>query len=146
MQTLTDPIGRSFKVLRVSLLDRCNFACTYCVCEDGITSAIPRPVVLSSDELIDLIGRLHDVLHLQTIRLPGGEPLLYPDLPKLLTGIRQLGIHDIKMTTNGFLLAKDVTSLQDAGLRSINDALEALSKTSFVRITKRAGCKKVIEG
>ncbi|MBD1424397.1 GTP 3',8-cyclase MoaA [Sphingobacterium arenae] len=146
MQTLTDPIGRSFKVLRVSLLDRCNFACTYCVCEDGITSAIPRPVVLSSDELIDLIGRLHDVLHLQTIRLTGGEPLLYPDLPKLITGIRQLGIHDIKMTTNGFLLAKKVTSLQEAGLRSINVSLDALSETPFFRVTKRAGVKQVIEG
>lgn len=146
MHLLTDSIGRSFKVLRVSLLDRCNFACTYCVCEDGIPAATPRPVVLSSDELVDLIGRLHDVLHLQTIRLTGGEPLLYPDLPKLITGIRQLGIHDIKMTTNGFLLAKKVASLQEAGLRSINVSLDALSETSFYKVTKRAGLKQVLEG
>src|SRR5690606_15700142 len=106
MHTLTDHIGRSFKVLRVSLLDKCNFACTYCVCEDGGTTTTQRSSVLSSDELIDLIGRLHDLLDLQTVRLTGGEPLLYPDLTKLVMGIRQLGIHDIKMTTNGCLLAK----------------------------------------
>lgn len=146
MRTLTDPIGRSFNVLRVSLLDRCNFACTYCVCEDELNTTTPKSAVLSSDELIDLIGRLHHLLHLQTIRLTGGEPLLYPDLTKLTKGIRQLGIRDIKMTTNGFLLAKKVASLQEAGLRSINVSLDALSESSFYKVTKRAGLKQVLEG
>ncbi|MBD1429208.1 GTP 3',8-cyclase MoaA [Sphingobacterium litopenaei] len=146
MRTLTDPIGRSFNVLRVSLLDRCNFACTYCVCEDELNTTTPKSAVLSSDELIDLIGRLHHLLHLQTIRLTGGEPLLYPDLTKLTKGIRQLGIQDIRMTTNGFLLAKKVVALQQAGLRSINVSLDALSESSFYKVTKRTGLQQVVEG
>ena len=93
MHTLTDPIGRSFKVLRVSLLDRCNFACTYCVCEEEPQAAphmsMPRQVILSSDELLDLISRLHQLLQLRTIRVTGGAPLLYPDLPHRIQGIRR---------------------------------------------------------
>ncbi|MCC2598777.1 GTP 3',8-cyclase MoaA [Sphingobacterium sp. FBM7-1] len=150
MHTLTDPIGRSFKVLRVSLLDRCNFACTYCVCEEEPQAAphmsMPRQVILSSDELLDLISRLHQLLQLRTIRLTGGEPLLYPDLPQLIQGIRRLGISDIRMTTNGFLLAKKAAALREAGLRSINVSLDALSERAFLRVTKRAGLQQVLDG
>src|SRR5690606_6572480 len=87
-----------------------------------------------------------NLLDLQTIRLTGGEPLLYAELTALIKGIRALGIHDIKMTTNGFLLAKKAAALQQAGLRSINVSLDGLTEESFFRITKRRGLKQVLDG
>ncbi|PRD48966.1 GTP 3',8-cyclase MoaA [Sphingobacterium haloxyli] len=146
MNNLTDHIGRSFKVLRVSLLDRCNFACTYCVCDDDRTIKKPKKTQLSVHELSTLIGRLHDTLHLQTVRLTGGEPLLYTSLTELIASIRHAGIKDIKMTTNGLLLAQKAESLEKAGLRSVNVSLDALTENTFLQITRRKGVKRVIAG
>ncbi|WP_262248561.1 GTP 3',8-cyclase MoaA [Parapedobacter soli] len=143
---LKDNIGRSFRVLRVSLLDTCNFACTYCVCEDKPAAKGAEETILSVSELIGLIARLHQVLHLHTVRLTGGEPLLYPELPTLIAGIRSLGIRNIKMTTNGFLLARRVGELKRAGLQSINVSLDALDEGRFFRVTKRTGVARVVEG
>ena len=146
MTVLKDDIGRSFRVLRVSLLDTCNFACTYCVCEDQPIPEKAAKATLSVDELIGLIGHLHQTLDLQTVRLTGGEPLLYPELVGLIAGIRSLGVRNIKMTTNGFLLARKVEALKRAGLQSINVSLDALDERCFFRMTKRGGVERVIAG
>lgn len=139
-------MGRSFSVLRVSLLDTCNFACTYCVCEDQIAPGKTEEPTLSVYELLGLIGSLHQTLNLQTVRLTGGEPLLYPKLTELIAGIRSLGIRDIKMTTNGFLLARKLEALKRAGLQSINVSLDALDERCFFRMTKRTGVTRVVDG
>jgi Molybdenum cofactor biosynthesis enzyme len=146
MDKLKDPLGRSFRVLRVSLLDTCNFACTYCVCEDPLIPEKMAETTLSVGELIRLISNLHETLNLQTVRLTGGEPLLYPDLAALIAGIRSLGIRDIKMTTNGFLLARKIEALKRGGLRSINVSLDALDGERFFRMTRRMGVARVVEG
>ncbi|MEC3878222.1 GTP 3',8-cyclase MoaA [Parapedobacter sp. 10938] len=146
MALLKDDIGRSFRVLRVSLLDTCNFACTYCVCDDQHPTRKAQANTLSVHELTRLIGHLHRTLNLRAVRLTGGEPLLYADLVPLIEGIRSLGIRDIKMTTNGFLLARKVEALQRAGLQSINVSLDALDEQCFFRVTKRVGVERVIAG
>ncbi len=146
MDGLKDHIGRSFRVLRVSLLDACNFACTYCVCEDQPGSETTATSALSVGELSRLIGNLHQTLNLQTVRLTGGEPLLYADLVPLIQRVRSLGIHDIKLTTNGFLLKRKVEVLKHAGLRSVNVSLDALDEGCFFRMAKRVGVERVVAG
>ncbi len=145
MDRLKDYMGRSFRVLRVSLLDACNFACTYCVCDDQPIPEGIEKATLSVDQLTRLIGKLHQTLNLQTVRLTGGEPLLYPELPGLIAGIRSLGVRNIKMTTNGFLLARKAEALKRAGLQSINVSLDALDEGRFLRMTKRTGVARVVD-
>lgn len=146
MDRIEDHIGRSFRVLRVSLLDACNFACTYCVCEDQPVPKKAEKAALSVCELTRLIGSLHQILNLQTIRLTGGEPLLYPELTELIEGIRSLGSRDIRMTTNGFLLARKIEALKHAGLQSVNVSLDALDEACFFRMTGRSGAARVMAG
>jgi cyclic pyranopterin phosphate synthase len=101
---------------------------------------------LANGELLQIIARLHGLLGLQTIRLTGGEPLLYPKLHEIVQGIFDTGIEDIKLTTNGMLLDRQAKQLKDAGLRSINVSLDAVDENSFFRINRRDGLKKVLNG
>src|SRR5690606_27488736 len=101
---------------------------------------------LSVRQLTRLIGNLHQTLNLQAVRLTGGEPLLYADLVPLIEGVRSLGIRDIKMTTNGYLLERKIDALKCAGLQSINVSLDALDTGCFFRMTKRSGVERVMAG
>jgi cyclic pyranopterin phosphate synthase len=101
---------------------------------------------LSVPDLLTIIKRLHGQLGLRTIRLTGGEPLLYTGLTSLITGIREIGIPDIKLTTNGFLLERLAAPLKEAGMRSINVSLDAMEEDVFFRMSKRRGVERIIRG
>ncbi|MGZ5254037.1 MAG: GTP 3',8-cyclase MoaA [Flavitalea sp.] len=149
MSGIIDTYGRSFKVLRVSLLNRCNLGCVYCTENaDDLrhANAIAGKEYLENSALLNIISGLHTILDLQTIRLTGGEPLLYPKLHEIVKGIYDLGIEDIKLTTNGMLLDRQAAQLKEAGLGSINVSLDAVNEDSFFRINRRDGLKKVLSG
>ena len=149
MKEIIDIYGRTFRTLRVSLLQHCNMACVYCVSgeEEGMTASgsdAGRPLELS--ELLRMIGRLHQQLKLTDVRLTGGEPLLYAKLAPLISGIRELGIGSVKLTTNGFLLERQAALLKNAGLDAINVSLDAVDEAVFFRMTRRHSAGKVIRG
>jgi cyclic pyranopterin phosphate synthase len=146
MIELHDKYNRSFKTLRVSLLSTCNLGCIYCTMgsEDEITYD-HRPQTPATGFIKTITG-LHDQLALQTIRLTGGEPLLYRELEAVIKGIRELGIDDIRITTNGFLLERTALKLKQAGLRSVNVSLDAMDADTFFRMTRRKQLQRTLKG
>jgi cyclic pyranopterin phosphate synthase len=103
-------------------------------------------VALGAVELLEIIGRLHGELGLQTVRLTGGEPLLYSGLVGLVEGLRSMGIPRIKLTTNGVLLERKALGLRGAGLQSINVSLDAVDEAVFARMSRRNMLARVIGG
>src|SRR4030095_5252093 len=149
MISLSDGYSRTFRTLRVSLLSKCNFGCTYCTQETEAkdkNSEVMRSSELNFQELIGLISKLHRSLNLRTIRLTGGEPLLYPRLVALVQVLYSMGIPEVKLTTNGFLLHRYARILKMAGLQNINVSLDALDEEVFLLISKRSQLQKVLEG
>ncbi|MDP4217777.1 MAG: GTP 3',8-cyclase MoaA [Bacteroidota bacterium] len=151
MTEIGDEYGRTFRTLRVSLLSRCNLGCVYCV--DGDGSAVPQvqSAAVSQDHLdlpalLQIMQRLQGLLQLTTVRLTGGEPLIYPDLIGLIAGIRSMGIGEIKLTTNGVLLKRLAAPMQQAGMRSINVSLDAIDEELFFRMSRRRSVKRIVEG
>jgi cyclic pyranopterin phosphate synthase len=146
MKVLNDPYGRKFKTLRVSLLNTCNLNCFYCTMgseEDVVFDHRPQK---SAAFFTVIISRLHENLDLETIRLTGGEPLLYRELPQLISNLRSIGITKISMTSNGYLLARQAAALQSAGLKSINVSLDAMDEVSFYKMAKRKHLDRVLNG
>jgi len=149
MPMIRDQYGRSFRTLRVSLVSHCNLGCVYCVAGDETVKAAgasKNDGRLSVPSLLDTIGRLHTLLDLQTIRLTGGEPLLYTGLSELVRGIGDLGIPAIKLTTNAFLLHRLAGPLKEAGLTSINVSLDAVDEDIFYKMSRRHSVARVIQG
>ncbi|MEO6537756.1 MAG: GTP 3',8-cyclase MoaA [Ferruginibacter sp.] len=144
MQMIADKYGRSFKTLRVSLLSKCNLSCTYCTMGDE--TAEEETGHLSTPELLKIIKNLHESVGLQTIRLTGGEPLLYRNLLPVIAGIGEMGIHQIKITTNGFLLAKMAEPMKQAGMQSINVSLDAMDEDIFFLMSKRNNVQRILDG
>lgn len=141
---ITDTAGRAFKTLRVSLTDGCNLACTYCTTGKKIPSARNRE---DPDRLTEVILRLHARLGFHAIRFTGGEPLLYPDIIRVIANTREAAPEvRMKMTTNGYLLGKTAGALAEAGLREVNVSLDALDKNIFHQITRGGGPDKVLQG
>jgi cyclic pyranopterin phosphate synthase len=101
---------------------------------------------LPLEQLLGIIGQLHERLQLETIRLTGGEPLLYPHLEKVIEGVQQMGIPKIKLTTNAFLLERRAKALRQAGMQSINVSLDALDENVFFTMSRRNGVQKVLQG
>lgn len=132
MMQITDKLGRPIRDLRISVTDRCNFRCTYCMPKEifGDDYAfLPKQELLSFEELIR-IATQYAKLGVKKIRITGGEPLLRRDLPELIEGLNQIeGIEDIGLTTNGLLLKKHGQALYDAGLRRLNISLDGLDET-----------------
>ena len=148
MTGIRDKYGRTFRTLRVSLLQHCNLACVYCVSgEDELSRAdvAGDSRSLQADELLQMIRRLHQQLKLTNVRLTGGEPLLYPGLAPLIAGIRELGVRSV-MTTNGFLLERQAALLRKAGLEAINVSLDAVDEAVFFQMTRRHSAARVISG
>src|SRR5882757_3959873 len=144
---IKDIYGRTFRTLRVSLLNHCNLGCVYCVAEDEASPpAAPGHTAISVPALLAIIERLHGQLGLSTIRLTGGEPLLYKGLVELIAGIRAIGIRDIKLTTNGFLLERLAAPMKTAGMDSINVSLDAVDEEVFFRMSRRRGTDRIIRG
>jgi GTP 3',8-cyclase len=144
-EPLVDSWGREIRSLRVSVTDRCNFRCRYCMPAEGL-AWLPRPELLSFEEIHRLV-RLMAGMGVREVRLTGGEPLVRRDLPELvgmLAGIS--GIEDLSLTTNGVLLDRLAGALVAAGLRRVNVSLDSLSHTRFAEITRRDALDRVLRG
>ncbi|CAN5401878.1 GTP 3',8-cyclase MoaA [soil metagenome] len=142
--TLIDPFGRRIDYLRVSLTDRCNFRCVYCMPEAGYP-ALPKEEYLSVEETIRLV-RVAASLGMRKIRLTGGEPLLVKGLPDIVRAARAAGAEDISVTTNGHLLAEQAVPLAEAGVTRINISLDTLRPDRFAEIARRGSLATVMEG
>jgi cyclic pyranopterin phosphate synthase len=140
-----DALQRPMRDLRISVTDRCNFRCTYCMPFDEY-EWIERTEVLSYEEF-ERLSRLFLQLGVQKIRLTGGEPLLRKDLHQLIARLSTLdGLNDISLTTNGAFLSDQAKDLRAAGLRRINVSVDTLRPDRFRQITKRGSLDDVLEG
>jgi cyclic pyranopterin phosphate synthase len=141
---LIDTFGRVHNNLRISVTDRCNIRCVYCMPET--VQFLPRRELLTFEE-IARVARALVPLGVDKIRLTGGEPLVRRDLPDLVRMLAAIpGIADIGLTTNGLLLAPLARELWDAGLRRINVSLDTLDPARFEALTRRPGVEKVVAG
>jgi cyclic pyranopterin phosphate synthase len=143
---LTDSFGRVATDLRVSLTDRCNLRCTYCMPAEGL-DWLPRAELLTDDEIIRLVRIAVTRLGVTEIRFTGGEPLLRPGLPGLVARVAALRPRpEISLTTNGIGLARVAQSLRAAGLDRLNVSLDTLSPEVFKRLTRRDRLTDVLAG
>lgn len=142
---LRDTFGRLHDNLRISVTDRCNIRCFYCMPERDVEFA-PRREILSYEE-IERFVRIAVGLGITKVRLTGGEPLVRRDLPSLVRKLNAIpGITDLALTTNGVLLAGMAQPLYDAGLRRLNVHLDTLDRARFLHITRRDDLDRVLEG
>lgn len=140
-----DAYDRRIDYLRISLTDRCNLRCVYCMPELGM-KFMPRPELLTTDELL-LVVRAAARAGFRKIRLTGGEPTLRPDLVELVRAIKSVpGIEHMAMTTNGLRLAKLAQPLKDAGLDRVNISIDTLDPLKFRQITRGGRLEHVWEG
>jgi cyclic pyranopterin phosphate synthase len=145
VEPLTDSWGREIKSVRVSVTDKCNFRCTYCMPAEGL-EWLGRAEVLSFEEIARLVGVLAR-LGVDEVRLTGGEPLVRRDLPVLVRMLADTpGVRDLSLTTNGVLLDRLAQPLVDAGLRRINVSLDSLDHVRFAELTRRDALDKVLRG
>src|SRR6187200_1770692 len=146
---LVDPFGRVIGDLRISVTDRCNFRCTYCMPEEGMTW-LPRSEVLTFEEIERVAGLMVRRYGVESIRLTGGEPTVRARLPLLVSRLAALrGPHgpvDVAMTTNGATLRLLAPELRRAGLRRINISLDTLDRARFVQMTRRDELDHVLDG
>ncbi|MCS6829996.1 MAG: GTP 3',8-cyclase MoaA [bacterium] len=142
---MTDSFGRTIDYLRISVTDRCNFRCVYCMPEEGADIA-PKDWILRYEEIATIV-RVAAALGIRKVRLTGGEPLVRKDIVKLVQMVAQTpGIIEISMTTNGFLLSRYARELKEAGLSRVNISLDTLNPERFVRIARRGSLQQVLEG
>ena len=142
---LIDTFGRTHNNLRISVTDRCNIRCFYCMPENDV-QFMDRREILTFEE-IERFARIAAGLGVDKLRVTGGEPLVRKDLPRLIEKLIAIpGIHDLAMTTNGVLLAGQARSLYEAGLRRLNIHLDTLDRARFLEITRRDDLDKVLEG
>ena len=142
---LIDSFGRVHKDLRVSLTDKCNLRCTYCMPAEGV-EWLPSQHILNTNELNKLIKILCD-LGITEIRLTGGEPLLRPDILEIIENISKIESKpEISLTTNGIRLAPIAQQLFDAGLKRINISLDTLQADRFKLLSRRDGLNDVLKG
>ena len=140
VEQITDKLGRPIRDLRLSVTDRCNFRCDYCMPKEIFGDDfvfLPKDELLTFDEMVR-IAQVYTKIGVKKIRITGGEPLLRRDLDKLIYQLNQLeGVEDIGLTTNGLLLKKHGQKLYDAGLRRINVSLDAIDDAVFQAINNR---------
>src|SRR3954470_3693754 len=137
MNPVSDQLGRSLTDLRVSVTDRCNFRCRYCMPREHFDQEhryLPRSDILSFEEIARVVSSLVP-LGLRKVRLTGGEPLLRSELHKLVALLRRDSELDIALTSNGSLLAKQAPALSGAGLNRLTVSLDSLAPDVFARMT-----------
>ena len=145
MEPLVDSWGREIRSLRVSVTDKCNFRCRYCMPAEGL-EWLPREEVLSFEEIARLV-RVFSAMGVDEVRLTGGEPLVRRDLPVLVSFLAEIpGVRDLSLTTNGVLLDRLAGPLVEAGLRRLNVSLDSLSHVRFAEITRRDALDRVLTG
>ncbi|MFV0306616.1 MAG: GTP 3',8-cyclase MoaA [Desertimonas sp.] len=146
---LVDPFGRVVRDLRISVTDRCNFRCTYCMPEDGLVW-LPREEVLTFEEIERIARVMVERFGVDSIRLTGGEPTMRAQLPVLIGKLAGLHVDgtpiDLAMTTNAATLAGQAQRLRDAGLRRINISLDSLRADRFADMTRRDELDRVLAG
>ena len=141
---LIDTFGRVHNNLRISVTDRCNLRCTYCMPEEVVF--LDKGELLTFEEITRFV-HVAAGLGIDKIRLTGGEPLMRRELARLVEMVRGvLGIRDVGLTTNGILLAAQAQALYEAGLRRINISLDTLHPDRFRQIARRDGLDKVLDG
>ncbi|HYY78353.1 MAG TPA: GTP 3',8-cyclase MoaA [Actinomycetes bacterium] len=140
---MVDAFGRVVRDLRVSVTDRCNFRCLYCMPEDGLPW-IPRGELLTRDELVRAL-RVAVGLGVRTVRVTGGEPTLRRDLVDVVAAVAALGV-ELSITTNGFLMDRLAEPLRQAGLGRANISLDSLRRDRFQQITRRDALDRVLRG
>jgi cyclic pyranopterin phosphate synthase len=144
-EPLLDTFGRVHTDLRISVTDRCNIRCFYCMPADNV-SFMPKDHLLSFEEMTRFV-KVASELGVKKVRLTGGEPLVRADFCLFIKMIKDLGtIEDIAVTTNGLLLAEYAEQLKQSGVNRLNISLDALSAPKFKEITRRDGFEKVLEG
>ena len=142
--SLTDSFGRVHNNLRISVTDRCNLRCVYCMPEEVVF--MDRAELLTFEEIARFV-RVAAPLGIDKIRLTGGEPLMRRDLARLVRMIVDIaGVRDVGLTTNGLLLADQAQALFDAGLRRINVSLDTLDPQRFREVARRDGLERVLQG
>jgi cyclic pyranopterin phosphate synthase len=148
-QELVDPFGRVIKDLRISITDRCNFRCTYCMPEEGM-KWLPRSEVMSFEEIEHLARIFVERYGVDSIRLTGGEPTVRAHLPVLIAKLAALrtaaGPIDLAMTTNAATMRLVAGSLRAAGLRRVNISLDTLDREKFAQMTRRDELLNVLDG
>ncbi|HEU0024097.1 MAG TPA: GTP 3',8-cyclase MoaA [Thermoleophilaceae bacterium] len=145
LEQLVDGHGRRISDVRVSVTDRCNFRCQYCMPADGLPW-LEREEILRFEE-IERVVRVLAAMGVTDVRLTGGEPLVRRDFPKLLSMLAGVtGVEDLSLTTNGFLLERDAEALVGAGLRRLNVSIDSLQRDRFFQMTRRDSLPQVLRG
>ncbi|HXV03654.1 MAG TPA: GTP 3',8-cyclase MoaA [Gaiellaceae bacterium] len=145
MTPLTDGWGREIKSVRISVTDKCNFRCRYCMPAEGL-EWLGRDELLTFEELAR-VTRVLASMGVDEVRLTGGEPLARKDLPTLVAMLAEIpGVLDLSLTTNGVLLDRFAGPLVDAGLKRLNVSLDSLSHVRFAEITRRDALDRVLVG
>jgi GTP 3',8-cyclase len=145
LDQLIDGHGRPIGDVRISVTDRCNFRCQYCMPAEGLPW-LERSEVLSFEEITRLTTLLAR-MGVHKVRLTGGEPLVRRDFPRLVTMLADVsGIDDLAVTTNGYLLERDAAALVDAGLRRFNISIDSLQQDRFFELTRRDALPRVLRG
>lgn len=143
---MLDPFNRSINYLRISVTDRCNLRCTYCMPQGSDLKFMPDHEILSSAEIQKVVELLVPY-GIHKIRLTGGEPLFRPDIVEIVKTIASVpGITDISLTTNGMLLSKYAARLKAAGLKRVNISLDTLDPEKFAKITSGGNITVVLAG
>ncbi len=142
---LIDGHGRRISDLRVSVTDRCNFRCQYCMPAEGLPW-LDRAEILSFEEIERLV-RLLVGLGIEDVRLTGGEPLVRREFPLLVEMLAAIeGIRDLALTTNGYLLERDAAAVVEAGIGRVNVSIDSLQRDRFFQITRRDSLAQVLRG
>ncbi|HET9690799.1 MAG TPA: GTP 3',8-cyclase MoaA [Acidimicrobiales bacterium] len=144
MAPLVDPHGRTVRDLRISVTDRCNFRCTYCMPEEGMQFT-DRAELLSYEEIVRIVGVCTSRYGFSSVRLTGGEPTVRAHITRLVAAIAALGV-EVSMTTNGATLATLAGPLKAAGLARVNVSLDTLRADRFAAITRRDALADVLAG
>ncbi|MGI8596622.1 MAG: GTP 3',8-cyclase MoaA [Thermoleophilaceae bacterium] len=144
-EPLHDAHGRRIADLRVSVTDRCNFRCQYCMPAEGLTW-LDRDEILSFEEIERVVGLMVE-MGVEDLRLTGGEPLVRRQFPRLVEMLAGLdGLRDLSLTTNGYLLERDADALVAAGVGRVNVSIDSLQRDRFFQITRRDSLPQVLRG
>ena len=145
IRPLRDGHGRFIRDVRVSVTDRCNFRCQYCMPAEGLPW-LERNAVLRFEEIERLV-RVFASMGVTDLRLTGGEPLVRRDFPQLVSMLTPIeGLRDVSLTTNGYLLERDAAALVAAGINRVNVSLDTLAKDRFFQMTRRDSLPQVLRG
>jgi GTP 3',8-cyclase len=142
---LHDGHGRRISDLRISVTDRCNFRCQYCMPAEGLPW-LERSELLSFEE-IERLARLFVAIGVEDVRLTGGEPLVRREFPRLVAMLSRIeGLKDLSLTTNGYLLERDAAALVEAGIQRVNVSIDSLQRDRFFQMTRRDSLPQVLRG